>query len=69
MLIVQVSPGCRYQRARTVREHQRQLEFAIAVHPTQHVQRHPLERVALTNNCYLLRIPSEVVVGSLSSGS
>ena len=38
--------------------------------PAQHIQRPPLEGMALTNDRYLLRISSEVVVvGSLSSGS
>ena len=39
------------------------------MHPAQHVQGHPLERMAFTNNGYLLWISIKVVVGSLSSGS
>jgi hypothetical protein len=46
------------------------MKFAASVHPAQHIQRPPFEGMALTNDGYLLRISSEVVVvGSLSSGS
>jgi len=46
------------------------MKFAASVHPAQHIQRLPFEGMALTNDGYLLRISSEVVVvGSLSSGS
>src|SRR5271165_951278 len=45
------------------------MKRAAAVNPAQHIQRQPLEGMALTNDGYLLGISSEVVVGSLSSGS
>jgi hypothetical protein len=45
------------------------MKRASSVNPAQHIQRQPLEGVALTNDRYLLAISSEVVVvGSLSSG-
>ena len=47
------------------------MQRASSVNPAQHIQRLPLEGMALTNDRYLLGISSEVVVvvGSLSSGS
>ena len=46
------------------------MKLAASVSPAQHIQRPPLEGMALTNDRYLLGISSEVVVvGSLSSGS
>jgi len=46
------------------------MKLAGSMHPAQHIQRAPLESMALTNDGYLLRVSSEVVVvGSLSSGS
>jgi len=45
------------------------MKRTAAVNPAQHIQRQPLEGMALTNDGYLLGISSEVVVGSLSSGS
>jgi len=66
---VQVGPGRWDQRARTIRQHQSQMKLTAPVNPAQHIQRQPLEGMALTNDGYLLGISSEVVVGSLSSGS
>jgi hypothetical protein len=46
------------------------MKLAAPVNPAQHIQRQPLEGMALTNDRYLLGISSEVVVvGNLSSGS
>jgi hypothetical protein len=46
------------------------MKLAAPVNPAQHIQRPPLEGMALANDGYLLRISSEVVVvGNLSSGS
>jgi len=46
------------------------MKLAASMSPAEHIQRSPLEGMALTNDRYLLRISSEVVVaGSLSSGS
>jgi hypothetical protein len=46
------------------------MKLAASMSPAEYIQRPPLEGMALTNDGYLLRISSEVVVvGSLSSGS
>jgi hypothetical protein len=46
------------------------MKLAASMSPTQHIQRPPLEGMALTNDGYLVGISGEVVVvGSLSSGS
>ena len=44
------------------------MEGAPSVCPPEYVQRFALERVVLTNNSDLWRIPIEVVVGSVSCG-
>ncbi len=45
------------------------MKFAASMSPSQHIQRPPLEGMALTNDGYLVGIASEVVgMGSLSSG-
>ena len=46
------------------------MKLATPVNPAEHIQRQPLEGMTLTNDGYLIRISSKVlVVGSLSSGS
>jgi len=46
------------------------MKLAASMSPAEHIQRQPLEGMALTNDGYLVGIASEVVVmGSLSSGS
>jgi hypothetical protein len=46
------------------------MKLAAPVNPAQHIQRQALDGMALTDDGYLLRISSEVVVvGSLSCGS
>ncbi len=46
------------------------MKLATSMSPSQHIQRPPLEGMALTNDGYLGGISSKVVaVGSLSSGS
>jgi len=67
---VQVRPGGWNQRARSIGQYQRQMKLAASMSPAKHIQRPPLEGMALTNDGYLVGISGEVVVmGSLSSGS
>jgi len=62
---VQISPGRGYQGLRPIGQHQCQVQFAVAMAPTQHVERHTFKGMALTDDLYLVGIVVEV--GSLSS--
>ena len=58
---LQVSLGGRYQRARTIRQHQSQIELAVSAQLAEHFQRLPLKCMARTNDGYLLGISREVL--------
>jgi len=63
----QIGPRGRNQRARTVGQHQGQMQLAASVAPAQHLERPPLKGMARAKDRYVLGKVVEVV-GSLSSG-
>jgi hypothetical protein len=65
-LVVQIRPGRRNQRSRPIGQYQHHLESAPPMCPPEHLQRFALEGVVLTEDGYALRIPIEVVMGSVS---
>ena len=66
---VQVSPCRGDQRARTVAQHQHQMQLSAPMHPAEYLQRLSLEGVATPDDRYVLGIAFEVaVMGSVSSG-
>jgi hypothetical protein len=65
---VQIGPCRRYQRARSIGQHERQEKFAAPVTPAEQLQRVALKGMARANQNYMFGISVEVV-GSLSSAS
>jgi hypothetical protein len=63
---VQIGPVRRHQGLGSVGQHQCQVQLAVSVTPSQHVERHALKGMALADDLYLVGIVVEV--GSLSGG-
>jgi hypothetical protein len=63
---MQIGPGRGHQGLRPIGQHQCQVQFAVSMAPSQHIERHALEGMALADDLYLSGIVIEV--GSLSSG-
>ena len=57
---IQVSPGCRYERTRTVGQDENQIELAVTPHPAKQRQRLAFQRVADPHDLDCGRIPLEV---------
>ena len=57
---IEVRPGCRNERTRTVREDENQIELAVTPHPAKQRQRLAFKRVAGSDDSDRGRIPLEV---------
>ena len=57
---IQVSPGCRYERTRTVGQDENQIELAVTPHPAKQRQRLAFQRVPRSDHSDCGRIALEV---------